>query len=100
MYPVAPNNAVALWEQSGKVVYLKQADATGKPTLTIYDLVERTQNASAPQEVKSIEYVSKEELTKIVGVLDTVRNELETVKGDLYGVAGRKKKREVNDDDE
>ena len=100
MYPVAPNNAVALWEQSGKVVYLKQADATGKPTLTIYDLVERTQNASAPQEVKSIEYVSKEELTKIVGVLDTVRSELETVKGDLYGVAGRKKKREVNDDDE
>ena len=100
MYPVAPNNAVALWEQSGKVVYLKQADATGKPTLTIYDLVERTQNASAPQEVKSIEYVSKEELTKIVGVLDTVRSELETVKGDLYGVAGRKKKKEVNDDDE
>ena len=25
MYPVAPNNAVALWENSGKLIYLKQA---------------------------------------------------------------------------
>ena len=29
MYPIAPNNAVALWEKSGKVIYLKQADHDG-----------------------------------------------------------------------
>lgn len=103
MYPVAPNNAVALWEQSGKVIYLKSADQTGKPTMKVYDLVERTQSGSEPspaQDVKTIEYVSKEELSRISAALETVRGDLETMKGDLYGMAGRKKKREVNEDDE
>ena len=49
-YMVAPNSAVALWDRSAPVIYLKQADASGKPSMTIYDLVER-KNApvQAPQ---------------------------------------------------
>lgn len=103
MFPVAPNNAVALWEQSGKVIYLKSADATGKPSLKTYDLVERTtsgSDASSVAENKSIEYVSKDEMEKISSVLESIRGDLETMKGDLYGMAGRKKKREITDDDE
>ena len=104
MYPVAPNNAVALWEQSGKTVYLKQADATGKPTMKIYDLVERSTSGSAAssgQGDNSTSYVTKEELGRIAGVLETFRGELETMKGDLYGVAGRKRtsKKGVEEDD-
>lgn len=105
MYPLAPNNAVALWENSGKKIFLKSADATGKPTMRVYDLVERTQNvseATSVQEEKVINYVTKEELIKIAGVLESIRGDLETMKGDLYGVAGRKKqtkKMEVDDDD-
>lgn len=41
-YLIAPNSAVALWDSTAPTVYLKQADASGKPTLKIYDLVERT----------------------------------------------------------
>lgn len=101
MFPVAPNNAVALWEQNGKVIHLKSADATGKPTLKTFDLVERTQSGSDPvTENKSIDYVSKEELTKISDVLEAIRGDLETMKGDLYGVAGRKKKKEMTEYDE
>lgn len=104
MYPVAPNNAVALWEQSGKTVFLKQADATGKPTMKIFDLVERTTSpsaASSGQGDNSTSYVTKEELGRIAGVLETFRGELETMKGDLYGVAGRKRtsKKGVEEDD-
>lgn len=69
MFPVAPNNAVALWENSGKVLYLKTADATGKPTLRIYDLVERTEmpsNASAVQDDKIPDYATKDEITAIL----------------------------------
>lgn len=105
MYPVAPNNAVALWEQSGKTIYLKSADATGKPTMRVYDLIERAQNvsdASSGQGDKTIDYATKEELGKIVSVLEAFKGDLETMKGDLYGVAGRKKstkKVEVEDDD-
>jgi len=45
-YLIAPNSAVALWDSTAPTVYLKQADASGKPSLKIYDLVERTE---APQ---------------------------------------------------
>lgn len=45
-YLVAPNSAVVLWDSSAPVVYLKQTDASGKPSMKTYDLVERT---SIPQ---------------------------------------------------
>lgn len=41
-YLVAPNSAVVLWDSSAPVVYLKQTDASGKPSMKTYDLVERT----------------------------------------------------------
>ena len=104
MFPLAPNNAVALWEQSGKTIYLKSADATGKPSMKIYDLVERSENtptASAPQDDKSINYATKDELSAIAGAIKNVLSDIEVMKNDLYGVAGRKKavKKEVTEDD-
>ena len=49
-YLVAPNSAVTLWDSNSPVVYLKQADASGKPSMKIYDLVERSQRpAQTPQ---------------------------------------------------
>ena len=101
MYPIAPNNAVTLWSQSEPVVYLKQADASGKPTMKTFDLVERTESASAGQSsanVKSVEYATKEELSAVLsavrgidGAVSSVRSDLETIKGDMYGVIGKKK---------
>lgn len=105
MFPVAPNNAVALWEQSGKVIYLKSADATGKPTMRAYDLIERTETASgatAQQDVKT-DYATKDELAQFATAVKNVLSDIEQMKGDLYGVAGRKKstkKAEVIEDDE
>lgn len=66
-YPVAPNSAVALWDSTAPVIYLKQADASGKPTTKIYDLVERTATAApvsptqAPQP-PAVEYATREQL--------------------------------------
>ena len=110
-YPLAPNSAVALWEKSGKTIFLKQADATGKPSMTVYDLVERTE--SPPDSANSGDnkvpaYATKDELGAVVGVvkdyseaLSNIKSEIETMKGDLYGVAGRKrivKKQEAEDE--
>lgn len=108
MYPVAPNNAVALWEQSGKVVYLKQADATGKPSMKVFELVERPQNASepsSPQGCNYTDYATKEDLSRISGavkgmdnVLETLRADIEEMKGELYG-AKKKTVKKVEDDE-
>ena len=60
-YLIAPNSAVALWDSTAPTVYLKQADASGKPTLKIYDLVERAETPrTAPQE-KGVEFVTRKE---------------------------------------
>lgn len=93
MYPVAPNNAVTLWSQTESVVYVKQADATGKPTLTVYDLVERKSEAPVQQTGSEPKYVTKEELGSVLA-------EIESMKSDLYGVAGKKKVKRNDADDE
>lgn len=47
-YLVAPNAAVALWDSSAPFVYVKKADASGKPTLEAFELVSRNPNAEQP----------------------------------------------------
>ena len=84
-YLIAPNAAVALWDSSAPTVYLKQSDASGKPTLKIYDLVERAETPrTAPQE-KGVEFVTRKEFDALAALV-----------GELKG----KKKRKEDDDDE
>jgi hypothetical protein len=84
-YLIAPNSAVALWDSTAPTVYLKQADASGKPTLKIYDLVERAETPrTAPQE-KGAEFVTRKEFDALAA---------------LVGELKSKKKRKENDDDE
>ena len=69
---VAPNNAVTLWDMNAPIVYVKKADASGKPTMTTYDLVERAQAAPAPAAPRrdlSEEYVTRREFEELVAKL-------------------------------
>lgn len=98
-YPIAPNNAVRLWHSSLPIVYFKSADASGKPTLKAYDLVERTESASAATEIaesKVADFVTKDELSAISLELEALKNEFKTVKKEYV----KKKRREEEDDDE
>lgn len=84
-YLIAPNSAVALWDSTAPTVYLKQADASGKPTLKIYDLVERAETPrTAPQE-KGVEFVTREEFDRLAALV-----------GEIKG----KKKRKVEEDED
>ena len=71
-YLVAPNSAVTLWDSNSPVVYLKQADASGKPSMKIYDLVERTQRPAQPPQPQRVEYATKEELKALAARLDAL----------------------------
>lgn len=84
-YLIAPNSAVALWDSSAPTVYLKQADASGKPTLKIYDLVERTETASNAPQKAGVEFVTREEFDRLAALV-----------GELKG----KKKRKVEEDED
>lgn len=72
-YLIAPNSAVTLWDSNSPVVYLKQADASGKPSMKIYDLVERTQR---PVQAPTVEYAPLSRLE----ALEARLNELAAVK--------------------
>lgn len=82
-YPVAPNNAVALWDSDAPVIYLKQADAAGKPTVKAFDLVERKE--------------MKEDEDDVMKVIAGMKAEIEALKSDVYGIAGKKRKKEEDE---
>ena len=84
-YLIAPNSAVALWDSTAPTVYLKQADASGKPTLKIYDLVERAETARTAPQGKGVEFVTREEFDRLAALV-----------GELKG----KKKRKVEEDED
>lgn len=84
-YLIAPNSAVALWDSTAPTVYLKQSDASGKPTLKIYDLVERAETPrTAPQE-KGVEFVTREEFDRLAALVGEIKS---------------KKKRKVEEDED
>lgn len=94
---VEPNSAGVFWNENEPIIYLKKVDGTGKASKTIYDIIERKQPVNAT-EVESQSSPSKDEFTQLVGVVNTLNNsvtsmlkEIDTIKTDMYGVAGRKK---------
>lgn len=84
-YLIAPNSAVALWDSTAPTVYLKQSDASGKPTLKIYDLVERAETASNAPQKPGVEFVTRKEFDALASLV-----------GELKG----KKKRKVEEDED
>lgn len=86
-YLIAPNSAVALWDSTAPTVYLKQADASGKPSLKIYDLVERAETTIAAPQSQGVEYVTRKEFEALA-----------TLVGELK--SNKKRKVEEDEDDE
>lgn len=81
---VAPNAAVALWDSTAPTVYLKQADASGKPTLKVYDLVERLASAPDAQKAPAVEYVTRKEFDALAALVSEMK--------------GKKRKEEKSDE--
>lgn len=124
MFPVAPNNAVALWSETEPVIYVKKADMAGKPSFIIYDLVERgaapaeEQNPKEPVPVQK--FATEEDMKVLMEAVSTLNatisklqssydktfekmsSEIQTMKDDVYGIAGKKKantRKEVMEED-
>lgn len=103
MYPVAPNNAVALWDSGSPVIYLKQADASGKPTMKTFDLVERIEKPSesvSPTEGSNIAYATKDELAALAGVVRDVDGVIASLKEEVSGLKAKATVRKTRKDEE
>lgn len=84
-YLIAPNSAVALWDSTAPTVYLKQADASGKPTLKIYDLVERSETPRTASQENGVEFVTRKEFDALAALVSELKD---------------KKKRKVEEDED
>ena len=66
----APQNSGIIWVNSNNpVIYLRQADSTGKPSTKVYDLVERTDAPPPPQSSPQVDlsrYVTIDQLEDIL----------------------------------
>ena len=72
---VAPNNAVQLWDKNAPCIYKKSADSTGKPTMQIFDLVERKMETPSKTDFNGdlSGFIKRDEFTQLaerVGVLE------------------------------
>ena len=92
-YPVLPNCAVALWDSMKPIVYIKQADASGKPVLKAYELTERGINANASQQGAA--YATKREIEEVSSDLESIKEEIKTIKKEM--TSKRAKKEDDND---
>lgn len=102
-YPVAPNSAVALWDANNPVVYLKKADASGKPDTEIYDLVKRNAAQAAQMPVQAtqtpvVEYVTRADFNALAERYDEIAAELETLKNKPFKCATKKAKEDANNE--
>lgn len=97
MYPVAPNNAVALWDSGVSCIYLKQADASGKPTMKTYDLIERIETPAEPAPDTS-SFATKAELAALAGVVKDVDGIIAAIREDVDALKEPKKKKKEETD--
>ena len=79
-YLVAPNSAVALWDSNAPTIYLKQADASGKPSIKVFDLVERTSVPRAEQPPQGIEFATKADLEALAARVEALTAEKKPAK--------------------
>ena len=90
-YPMAPNSAVALWDSSSPSIYLKQTDASGRPIIKVFDLVERSILPDNPLKDDLPNYVSFDDIKPLDEAIKAIRSDIEKMSTDLYGIAGKKK---------
>ena len=79
---------------SETAIYLKQADASGKPIMKVYELSERTEAPKIKQEAseyKLSDFALKSEIDPILSAIEALKEDVKQLK---------RKKKEVVEDDE
>lgn len=65
-------NTAANTLKKSPTIYLKQADASGKPSIKVYDLVERTSGARTAQAPQGVEFATKADLEALAARVDAL----------------------------
>ena len=72
-YLVAPNSTVTLWDLESPTIYVKSADASGLPSMRVFDYTERTETSVQKE---TVNYITKEEFDALKTEIDAIKSTL------------------------
>lgn len=72
-YMVAPNTSVTLWDSESQTIYIKAANASGLPTMTIIDYTIRDNAPQTKPVLAESDFATKEDISLLKGEIDALR---------------------------
>lgn len=72
-YMVAPNTSVTLWDSESQTIYIKAANASGLPTLTVLDYTIRDNAPQAKPGLAQSDFATKEDISLLKDEIDALR---------------------------
>jgi hypothetical protein len=82
---VAPNTSVTLWDSESQVIYIKSANASGLPTMTVIDYTIRTDSSRGKTALAESDFATKEDVSLL-------REEIESLRAKFADSEGKAKK--------
>lgn len=76
-YQLQPGSTVALWDTDEQVVYIKSADQTGRPSVTILDYTDRS---AKPENDQVQNYATTEQINTLQNQINEIVQKLDTMK--------------------
>lgn len=74
-YLVAPNSTVTLWDSESPTIYIKSTDASGIPSMRIFDYQERT---AKPKEEAHTDFASLSDFEKLKSDVEEMKKYLKS----------------------
>lgn len=84
-YMVAPNTSVTLWDSESQVIYIKSANASGLPTMTVIDYTIRSDASHNRPDLSQSDFATKEDVSLL-------REEIESLRAKFADAEGKAKK--------
>lgn len=84
-YMVAPNTSVTLWDSESQVIYIKSANASGLPTMTVIDYTIRSDASHSRPDLSHSDFATKEDVSLL-------REEIESLRTKFADAEGKAKK--------
>ena len=83
-YMVAPNTSVTLWDSESQVIYIKSANASGLPTMTVIDYTIRSDTPHGKPALAESDFATKEDVSHL-------REEIEALRAKFADTEGKAK---------
>ena len=80
-YMVAPNTSVTLWDSEAQVIYIKSANASGLPTMTVIDYTIRNDSPHGKTALAESDFATKQDVSLLREEIDSLRAKFADTEG-------------------